>query len=196
MKRQIVLFLTLFFLFGCTPQKRLNRLIKRHPYLVTTKYVTLHDSFFTKDQHGDTSFGLKKKTKSIIISSAIDLIFDQNGKLIRDTIEFIGNNYKGKAIVSESGKIEFNFEASYEAIARDTIYLKGKDRNGFLTRLVLDEDSGKLETIVPKDTLTKDIKVPVQEVKANRGLNDNNIVFAIFLGLQLLIFILLAFFRR
>lgn len=36
--------LLLLLLVGCTPVKRFNRLVERHPYLITTDSTTLHDT--------------------------------------------------------------------------------------------------------------------------------------------------------
>lgn len=33
-----------FLIIACTPQKRFNRLIKKHPYLLTTDTVVIHDT--------------------------------------------------------------------------------------------------------------------------------------------------------
>lgn len=189
MKRLITVLITLIFLLGCTPQKRLNRLLKRHPYLATTKYLSRIDTFIRPGQMGDSTFKLKKTTKTIQFNSVLDLIFDKNGKLVGDTVEFSGSNYKGKAIVAENGRISFSFEGYYEALAKDTIYLKSKLKNGFKTKAIIDDDSIKLETELPEDSAFKEIEIPVQEVKAGNRFGDTDL----FLVIQILVSFLIGY---
>lgn len=189
MKRLITVLFALIFLLGCTPQKRLNRLLKRHPYLATTKYVSRIDTFIIPGQKGDSTFKLKKTKKSILINSVLDLIYDENGRLVRDTVEFSGSNYKGKAIVAENGRISFSFEGYYEALAKDTIFLKGKAKNGFTTRAIIDDDSIKLDTELPEDSSFKETEIPVQEVKSGNRFCDSGL----FLVIQILVSFLIGY---
>lgn len=53
--------IVLFALVGCTPQKRLNRLLNKHPYLAETKDSTIYDTtrVITKDVKVDTVTSLE-----------------------------------------------------------------------------------------------------------------------------------------
>ena len=49
---------------SCSPQQRLQRLIKKHPELISTQIITLHDTIV----HNDT-FVLKQKIDSFVIKT-------------------------------------------------------------------------------------------------------------------------------
>lgn len=49
------------FLAACSPQKRLERLIKKHPELVQKDTVLVRDTIYTTDIHTDTIFFSIKK---------------------------------------------------------------------------------------------------------------------------------------
>lgn len=69
-----ILFLTLI---GCSPQKRLNRLVKKHPELVQQDTITHRDTIITEHTKVDTVFK--------------DSVFF---RLLRDTIRIHYNNVR------------------------------------------------------------------------------------------------------
>jgi hypothetical protein len=56
------------FLFSCTPQKRLNRLIALHPELKTTDTIRIQDTTIIPATRIDTSFHESKLNDTVIIT--------------------------------------------------------------------------------------------------------------------------------
>jgi len=56
MKNKLLLLFVLLFLFSCTPQKRLQRLLKHHPELLQKDTIYLKDTIITKAIQIDTNF--------------------------------------------------------------------------------------------------------------------------------------------
>ena len=52
----------LFLLLSCTPQKRFNRLITKHPYLLTTDTVVIHDTIRIVVPEVDVDTVVEEKT--------------------------------------------------------------------------------------------------------------------------------------
>ena len=51
-----ILFISLIIIVSCSPQKRLNRLIDKHPSLVESDTVFIKDTIITKEVKSDTAF--------------------------------------------------------------------------------------------------------------------------------------------
>lgn len=54
--------LIIMLLYGCSPQKRLNRLIDKHPELVQKDTIKLSDTIITKEVVKDTMFSINFDT--------------------------------------------------------------------------------------------------------------------------------------
>lgn len=55
MLNRVVFFIIVIISFSCSPQKRLTRLLRNHPELITkVDSVTVKDTFVVKEQHFDT----------------------------------------------------------------------------------------------------------------------------------------------
>jgi len=52
---------------ACSPQKKLERLIKKHPELVQKDTIIVRDTVYTKDIHTDTVFFSFKKTDTFYL---------------------------------------------------------------------------------------------------------------------------------
>jgi hypothetical protein len=52
----------LFLLLSCTPQKRFNRLITKHPYLLTIDTVVIHDTIHIVVPEVDVDTVVEEKT--------------------------------------------------------------------------------------------------------------------------------------
>ena len=50
-----ILFLLLYFLFSCTPQRRLNRLLTNHPELLEKDTIIVRDTVVVQNYNYDTT---------------------------------------------------------------------------------------------------------------------------------------------
>tara|TARA_R110000796_G_scaffold209927_1_gene326202 strand:+ start:277 stop:696 length:420 start_codon:yes stop_codon:yes gene_type:complete len=53
------LFILILLTVGCSPQKRLNRLLKKHPTLLQIDTLVVKDTFVVKEYRGDTTLIFK-----------------------------------------------------------------------------------------------------------------------------------------
>ena len=53
------LFILILLIIGCSPQKRLNRLLKKHPDLLQIDTLVVKDTFVVKEYRGDTTLIFK-----------------------------------------------------------------------------------------------------------------------------------------
>lgn len=68
MIKTIYFFCALFVLNACTPQQRINKLLKKHPDLVNTINTTVIDTFITRSYHYDTLLKANRFTDTIVIN--------------------------------------------------------------------------------------------------------------------------------
>ena len=68
-KRHIIQVLTVVLLFSCSPQKRLNRLIKKHPFLVELDTIRIIDTVITPTIQHDTTTVFKVSTHDTVINN-------------------------------------------------------------------------------------------------------------------------------
>ena len=68
-KRYIVQVLTVALLFSCSPQKRLNRLVKKHPSLVELDTIKIIDTVITPTIQHDTTTVFKVSTHDTVINN-------------------------------------------------------------------------------------------------------------------------------
>jgi len=68
-KRHIIQVLTVVLLFSCSPQKRLNRLVKKHPFLVELDTIRIIDTVITPTIQHDTTTVFKVSTHDTVINN-------------------------------------------------------------------------------------------------------------------------------
>ena len=68
-KRYIIQVLTVALLFSCSPQKRLNRLVKKHPSLVELDTIKIIDTVITPTIQHDTTTVFKVSTHDTVINN-------------------------------------------------------------------------------------------------------------------------------
>ena len=69
LKRHIIQVLTVALLFSCSPQKRLNRLVKKHPSLVELDTIKIIDTVITPTIQHDTTTVFKVSTHDTVINN-------------------------------------------------------------------------------------------------------------------------------
>ena len=90
-----MIFFCLLFFISCSPQKRLERLLKRYPFLKSTELVTFRDTIYYPEIISDTTFSIKFDT--IIISN--DRL---NVQVIRnDSLIYLTATAKGDTVYLE-----------------------------------------------------------------------------------------------
>jgi len=95
-KQRTIIIILLLFLFSCSPQKRLERLLKKHQELLTIDTITFRDTIYTQSITIDTAF----------ITSAVDTILIIKDNLSTQVIRhndsiFVYSNYAGDTIYIE-----------------------------------------------------------------------------------------------
>ena len=68
-KRHIVKVLAVIILFSCSPQKRLNRLVKKHPSLVQLDTIKIIDTVIIPTIQHDTTTVFKVSTHDTVINN-------------------------------------------------------------------------------------------------------------------------------
>jgi len=68
-KRHIIQVLTVVLLFSCSPQKRLNRLVKKYPSLVELDTIKIIDTVITPTIQHDTTTVFKVSTHDTVINN-------------------------------------------------------------------------------------------------------------------------------
>ena len=87
----------LFFVLACSPQKRLNRLLKHHPELKRDTTVTVYDTTFIPQYSFDTIYNFKNSHDTIFMvrNNYSVKVFQHNDSI------FIGANVKADTIYKE-----------------------------------------------------------------------------------------------
>ena len=69
--RSLSFILILAFIIACSPQKQLNRLIKKHPELLTqdTLNLIIHDTIYVENVHYDTTTQLFYHDSTIVVNN-------------------------------------------------------------------------------------------------------------------------------
>ncbi len=62
MKKIVSVFLVLVFIISCSPQKRLNRLLRKHPHLSNTEMVVFRDTIIRPEVQLDSVFSVNFDT--------------------------------------------------------------------------------------------------------------------------------------
>ena len=95
MKKLSVFIITLLFI-NCTPQKRIERLLERHPYLKVIETIEIFDTLYTPPITLDT----------VVITNTIDTFIFSNDRLITQIIKhfdtlYVVSKYTGDTIFYE-----------------------------------------------------------------------------------------------
>lgn len=115
-----ILFISLIIIVSCSPQKRLNRLIDKHPSLVESDTVFIKDTIITKEVKSDTAFFY-----------LIDSIIVTNEKL---EIKYIKNN----DTIYLSGKCKSDtIYYTNEVLVEKVVYKEAKKKVSFWNRIEL-----------------------------------------------------------
>ena len=69
--RSLSFILILILIVACSPQKKLNRLIKKHPELLTqdTLSLVIHDTIYVENVHYDTTTQLYYHDSTIVVNN-------------------------------------------------------------------------------------------------------------------------------
>jgi hypothetical protein len=67
MKKLTIALLLATVLVGCSPERRLQRLVKRYPNLLAKDTITIRDTFITKEVSKDTVFNLSNSRDTVVI---------------------------------------------------------------------------------------------------------------------------------
>jgi len=69
--RSLSFILILIFIIACSPQKKLNRLIKKHPELLTqdTLNLVIHDTIYVENVYYDTVTQLSYHDSTIVVNN-------------------------------------------------------------------------------------------------------------------------------
>lgn len=115
-----ILFISLIIIVSCSPQKRLNRLIDKHPSLVESDTVFIKDTIITKEVKSDTAFFY-----------LIDSIIVTNEKL---EIKYIKNN----DTIYLSGKCKSDtIYYTNEVLVEKVVYKEAKKKVSFWNKIEL-----------------------------------------------------------
>lgn len=115
----IIICITLFFVFGCSPEKRIDRILKRNPDLFQT---TIKDSFTIKSsQVFDTTF----------VASKTDTIFFKDVVIIKKD-SLISVIYKTAPCTTY---VKYTIYQPKETILKETT--KEEKRNNFFYKLII-----------------------------------------------------------
>ena len=126
--KKIFVMILLFSLFGCTPQKRLQRLLKHHPELLQKDTVTVKDTFVINRTQFDT-----------IVNAHFDTINIEKERvkiqlIKKDSLIYINAVTPGDTIVIE--KKIFVDKIIYPT-EKPTTSIRSKILNSFLATIVI-----------------------------------------------------------
>lgn len=97
----MVIAIILLFVFGCSPQKKLNRLIKRHPELLQADTISFSDTIIRKGIRVDTFLSIKFDTFTIKKGN-----LSIRGRIVHDTLYLQAKVKEDTAVVER--KIPYN----------------------------------------------------------------------------------------
>jgi len=112
MRKQAIILISLILLCSCSPQKRLEILLKKHPELLAKDTITFKDTIYTRDIKIDTSFITNKRDTIIIHKDNLTTQVIRNCDSI-----YVISKYKGDTIY-----IEKKVPVQLPAKAQKTIY--------------------------------------------------------------------------
>lgn len=146
MKKYFLLILCFAFLVACSPQKRLNRLIKNHPELAETDTVYSTKTFTVPGLNIDTNFAASTNVNGID-----ELVNHYNDYL--DSIRRIKLSNEIKTYIINRKCLEDTFKI----ILRDGGFVKFWQTNGFFF-YQLNQPNKKIQFTVPSITNKFDVE--------------------------------------
>lgn len=113
MKKLTIAILLATVLIGCSPERRLQRLVKRYPHLLAKDTITIRDTFITKEVSKDTVFNLSNSRDTVVI---------KQDKL---TIKYFYNRQKDSVYLQ--GKCDADTVVKVIKVPYDKIIYKSED---------------------------------------------------------------------
>ena len=89
-----ILFLLLYFLFSCTPQRRLNRLLTNHPELLEKDTIIVRDTVVVENYNYDTTTIIKTHDTTTVINNervVLKYYYDTLREIIHHDVECLGD---------------------------------------------------------------------------------------------------------
>jgi hypothetical protein len=123
-KNYIKIILACLILFACTPQKRLNRLITRHPQLLQLDTLVIRDTVIVDSYNYDTTTIIRLHDSTIVINNErviLKYYYDTLREIIYHEVECLGDTvYTEKIITVEKAVFK---ELSWWEKYREFIYI-------------------------------------------------------------------------
>jgi len=89
-----ILFLLLCFLFSCTPQRRLNRLLTNHPELLEKDTIVVRDTVVVQNYNYDTTTIIRLHDTTTVINNervVLKYYYDTLREIIHHDVECLGD---------------------------------------------------------------------------------------------------------
>ena len=89
-----ILFLLLYFLFSCTPQRRLNRLLTNHPELLEKDTIIVKDTVVVQNYNYDTTTIIRLHDTTTVINNervVLKYYYDTLREIIHHDVECLGD---------------------------------------------------------------------------------------------------------
>ena len=89
-----ILFLLLYFLFSCTPQRRLNRLLTNHPQLLEKDTIIVKDTVIVQNYNYDTTTIIRTHDTTTVINNervVLKYYYDTLREIIHHDVECLGD---------------------------------------------------------------------------------------------------------
>ncbi len=123
-KNYIKIILACLILFACTPQKRLNRLITKHPELLEMDTIVVIDTVIIENYNYDTTTIIKLHDSTTVINNEkviLRYFYDTLREIIYHEVECLGDTvYTEKIITVEKAVFK---ELSWWEKYREFIYI-------------------------------------------------------------------------
>jgi len=123
-KNYIKIILACLILFACTPQKRLNRLITKHPELLEMDTIVVIDTVIIENYNYDTTTIIRLHDSTIVINNErviLRYFYDTLREIIYHEVECLGDTvYTEKIITVEKAVFK---ELSWWEKYREFIYI-------------------------------------------------------------------------
>ena len=89
-----ILFSLLYFLFSCTPQRRLNRLLTNHPQLLEKDTIIVKDTVIVQNYNYDTTTIIRLHDTTTVINNervVLKYYYDTLREIIHHDVECLGD---------------------------------------------------------------------------------------------------------
>ena len=89
-----ILFLLLYFLFSCTPQRRLNKLLTNHPELLEKDTIIVRDTVVVQNYNYDTTTIIRTHDTTTVINNervVLKYYYDTLREIIHHDVECLGD---------------------------------------------------------------------------------------------------------